>query len=189
MGEVGHDRAYAPLHRPMLTAVGGTQTGMSADGIHIGLNVLISLLGLVGTRSDQSEIWIRLLRFTRRTFYRFLPTSQICDCIVLPVLLCYASLDDPKQRGAGHAACPPGKHGRHRRGEDLRPTHHDWGRLHTVDGSPKFIPVLPSGPAQVPSMLFAMPIAAFGGVLLLNALNLPHSRTDSRFKSNLWVTH
>ena len=39
--------------------------------------------------------------------------------------------------------------------------------------------------SEVPSILFALPIAAFAGVLLLNALNLPHSKTDSRFKSNL----
>ena len=37
---------------------------------------------------------------------------------------------------------------------------------------------------QVPSGLFALPVAAFGGVLLLNALNVPHSKTVSRFKSN-----
>ncbi|GAX78757.1 hypothetical protein CEUSTIGMA_g6194.t1 [Chlamydomonas eustigma] len=39
--------------------------------------------------------------------------------------------------------------------------------------------------SQVPSVLFALPISAFAGVLLLNSLNLPHSTNDTRFKSNL----
>lgn len=39
---------------------------------------------------------------------------------------------------------------------------------------------------QVPGVLFGMPVAALGGVLLLNALNLPPSMHNAtRFKSNL----
>ncbi|KAG1675991.1 hypothetical protein FOA52_014235 [Chlamydomonas sp. UWO 241] len=39
---------------------------------------------------------------------------------------------------------------------------------------------------EVPDMLLAMPVTAFGGVMLLNALNLRHSmHNDTRFKSNI----
>lgn len=40
-------------------------------------------------------------------------------------------------------------------------------------------------PAQVPEILFAMPVVAFAGVMLLNMLNLPNSRNQTRWRSNL----